>query len=806
MVSPANNGDERTASLETTRETIRTSLAAGELKIPEFAGEKSELSSPPAFILQDNPLTPYQSLRYRLPFGPPLCPPNPELSFKVQILEHTRQWIFLASSIADDKKRGEVLDRAFDKYQMVWFEALRIGYRPYEQAIERKAPAAKSRKRDIPPHVGHVFIPEKFKDRQGRPYPLIAISAGELEEAGITEEQVRKRAHDGDYAQANEIFSDVYEDLDREVVQSDWSGTSAQTKLNPSGRDLFFYSLYVAQLYEMSLHQLRHYQMRFKTASQIRNGQRNIDKAEQERRIFLALALELSELESSSDTSESSPDEDPNVHECSEMEGDTVKNVPQAEPQVPSVGLKRLAESDDENGRNNSEVPVKRQRLSIDTHKEHTAVEGTPEIGSTVTDFQGTKDALLSSVLSVTERDEFGNEYNKGPLNDSNGMAGSDHIDARKENTGVETTPEIGSTVTDLQGAKDALFSSSLPLTGLPLTEGDELGKEYNKGPLGDRNVTDKIDHIDGQVHREGSHNNLELSVQTDGDGETLRKPDPDSSERHALIVKLKIGHTSDWDPAQFSCNAVFREKGFRYRYMQDSTLAERRAADDALDRFVCDRVKQKSHNARYGQYEAICLPDDPERKTIVHGIWDTRDGQPIENAAWFYTGNGKHPTFAIDESDDIESEDDDGPEQFEVRRQPLIAVSSSSSSTSDNKKKVTFAPTATEEQLSNNSIPKPQRKRSAINAKVKTAIRLRVNADKAQRNSNGNGNSKRGQTANLRAARAKTNARANNRGVAGARGGQRGRPKRANTTRNNYSETEFNGESDEEYNPGHSD
>lgn len=735
MTSPSNNGDERIALSETTRETIRTSLAAGELTIPEFTGEKSELSTPPAFIVRDNPLTPYQSLRYRLPFGPPLCPPNPELSFKVQILEHTRQWIFLASSISDDKKRGEVLDRAFDKYQMVWFEALRIGYRPYEQAIERKAPAAKSRKRDIPPHAGHVFIPEKFKDGSGHRFPLTAISAGELEEAGITEEQVRKRAHDGDYAQVNEIFSDIYEDLDRTVVQSDWNGTSARTTLNPTGRDLFFYSLYVAQLYERSLHQLRQYQMRFKTPSQVRNGHRNMEKAEQERRIFLALALELSELESSSDASESSPDADPDVHGCPELEGDTVKNLPQTESQVSSVGLKRLAESDDDNGRNNSEVSVKRQRLDIDAHKEY---------------------------------------------------------------TGVETIPEIGSTVTDFQGAKDALLSC-----GRPLTERDELGKEYNKELLNDQNVTDGSDHIDGQEHREGAHNNLELSAQTDGDGETHRKLDPDSSQRRALIVKLRIGHNSDWDPAQFSCNTIFREKGFRYRYMQDSTLAERKAADDALDRFVCDRLKDKGRNARYGQYEAICLPDDPERKTIVHGIWDSRDGRPIKTAGWFYTGNGESPAFAIGESDDIESEDEDEPEQFDGRTQSSIPESSSFSTT-NNKKKVTFAPTATEEQLTNTSIAKPQRKRSAVNAKVKTAIRLRVNADKAQRNASGD--ARRGQTEKSKTTRAKAEARENNGGVAGVRGGQRGRPKRANTARSNYFETEFDGESDEEYNPGHSD
>lgn len=957
--------EKSTTSHGTTRAKVRTALAAGELRIPEFSGQKSNLVSLPAFAARDNPLTPYQSIRYRLPFGPAISPPNQDLEFKVQILENTRQWIFLASSIPDEKRRREILDRAFDKYEKVWIEALRIGYKSgchdsggsgprgesNHQASERKVHATKSRKRDIPPHAAHVFTPEKFKNGQGRSFPITAITAGELEDAGLTEEQVRKRAHDGEYAQANEIFRDVYDDLGRKIVESDWQSTTTRTTLNPTGRDLFFYSLYVAQLYEMSLRQLQRYQSSFRTPNQIKNGLRNIDKTEQDRRIFLALALELAELESTSDMDESIIAEDDNVqgsativadtrqrllaavdmvlethdfndvHRAFEASGcpkslldidDRVKtistpddqcktalanilsyatsrasivheiehaqnqdernqrseqlevcetklrmtkkclrqiaglmmqahtgelNVRQngsadqiagksatvpahvvAESELPqsqvlNLGLKRPAEADFHK-EDDSDLPAKRQRLDIHVPREHISNGSNPDFDkqaatetenadihtSGTVNGQSIQDLVLhpSSVAITREgtAPRAGQETPfQQPLNTN--LTKKDYyvreILIPLANTLLTTNgyPPMPPTIADYQGAKNALIAS-----GLSVTERNKLGIEYNKGLYNDWNIALESDGMDEQQDPASpSHNEFILSDRKDVDEIAYPPSRSDPHQGRALVVKLKVGQNPDYDPAQFSCNNVYQHKGFRYRYTQESTFAERKAADDVLDRYVRDRVKQHGDYPRYGRYETVCLPGDPEQKIVVHGIWDTKDARPIKGAEWFYTEGRKHPSLEIGQPSDIEDEDDEDDWNSADGPQASKRTSSSMSSTKKSKK-VAFTRQTSKDGARRISAPKQPGKKSTMNPKVVTAIRLRVNANNAQ--GNANDTSKRGQTGTSKA-------KSNKGGVASAAGRSKGRPKRT-TSQRSYIEDDFQGASEDEYVPGLSD
>lgn len=965
---------------ETTRETIKADLAAGKLRIPDFGSRRPEFSPTQALTISDKPLTPYQSLRYRLSFGPALSPPNPDLAFKVQILENTRQWVLLAASIPEEKRRAEVLDRAFEKYEKVWFEALRIGYESgvrstggsgprhesNAQAGDRKDRAAKSRKKDTPPYAVQIFVPEKFKNGHGRPFPVTAITAGELEEAGVTEEQVRKRACASDDARVDEVFRDLYDDLKRQVDQRDWYNVVAHTQLNPTGRDLFFYSLYVAQLYEANLDQLRRYQVQFKTNSQIKNGLRNIQNSMQGRSLFLALALELNDLETASDSGRSSADEDVDMHECSGIPTDTIEKLLEAidpilEAQgfsdisqafeasgypesslgkagqetagsnpvergkkalteilsysrerdiaaqaiedtdneddkrhwgeqvgtcetkiretkkslreiVPLLlqvykdegddgkhcssstgqglermasagidtnaetpesaalksglkgGLKRLANSDDCEGESNPESPMKRQKLDIDIHGEHTGEAAVPEGGKqSVTEIEKTDTSTPAVVTEPSTQSQTMNPDSGEILNNKTGDL-ADHRSPSQQLPEKELSKKdryirdfllplankllrenghrsLDSTVTDFQSAKDALRN-----TDLPVPERNKLVIGYNAGLFNDWNVANECETVHVQEPYTGpdiaplvKHPSTKHTEQKDNEAETHSAP----PSRPSLIVKLGMGPHSDFDPAQLSSNPIYNHKGFRYRYTRDSTLFERRAANEALDKFVRNRTACTDNRQypRHGRYEAICLPDDPERKTIVHGFWDTKDAQLVEGAEWFYNEDRDHPTYVIDNLTKVEDEPSKEDGHFEGQIQSS-RPSSSPSSTKRNRK-VTFAPTATRAVVANHPKTNAQQRKSMINPKIKTAIRLRVHADNAKQSTSGNSIS--GQTSKAIATKQKAKVTDSNDVNDASHGTQKGRPKRARAKRS-YALDDLEGETDEEYVPGQSD
>ncbi|KIX01419.1 uncharacterized protein Z518_09145 [Rhinocladiella mackenziei CBS 650.93] len=86
-----------------------------------------------------------------------------------------------------------------------------------------------------------------------------------------------------------------------------------------------------------------------------------------------------------------------------------------------------------------------------------------------------------------------------------------------------------------------------------------------------------------------------------------------------SLIVALRASPT--FNPAELSSDTLFsHQRGFKYRYTRNSTLAQRRSMDEPLDTYIRDWSKT---SAWYGRYEVLTHPDDPERPGIIHGIWD---------------------------------------------------------------------------------------------------------------------------------------------------------------------------------------
>lgn len=111
-----------------------------------------------------------------------------------------------------------------------------------------------------------------------------------------------------------------------------------------------------------------------------------------------------------------------------------------------------------------------------------------------------------------------------------------------------------------------------------------------------------------------------------------------DDLKRPSLVVTLRLG--SSFDPAELSSKALFAHKGFQYRYTTESTLTQRRSMDEILDTYVRDWTKSsqvRDNTIRFGSYVILAHPDDSERTSIIHGVWNMRDGSQAEEHAWFY-------------------------------------------------------------------------------------------------------------------------------------------------------------------------
>jgi hypothetical protein len=136
---------------------------------------------------------------------------------------------------------------------------------------------------------------------------------------------------------------------------------------------------------------------------------------------------------------------------------------------------------------------------------------------------------------------------------------------------------------------------------------------------------------------------------------ESRRRPGP-------LVVSLRLPKA--FNPEDLTSERVFRHKGFTYRYTRSSTLAQRASMDEPLDTFIRYWLRPGpgvDGNWRFGKYEALTHPDDPDRTTIIHGIWDDKGGNPVQGAEWFYEGNGEwQPEPATTPNPQDEHDDDD--------------------------------------------------------------------------------------------------------------------------------------------------
>lgn len=125
---------------------------------------------------------------------------------------------------------------------------------------------------------------------------------------------------------------------------------------------------------------------------------------------------------------------------------------------------------------------------------------------------------------------------------------------------------------------------------------------------------------------------------------------------RPSKIVTLKIG---SFDPEEYSSLDLTNIKGFRWRYTNTSTLAQRKSMDGIIELHV-ERILEDdkalialygkpSANAHKGRHDVLAHPMDRAGGSIVHGLWDIGRNKPVEDPKWEWFYDGLEKDFTHD-------------------------------------------------------------------------------------------------------------------------------------------------------------
>lgn len=660
------------------RTVIRQDLLAGRFSISEVKGQHVDVEPPPPGTYKFPPaLLPCHTSLHRQRFSRSHLLPDRNLPFNIQIMEHVKDWAELASTIRDDARRKEVLDRVFEILQNVWFEALRIGYDPGtvpENGVRSRSKAVSQVKKSadpgrpptmmrarprksLDPMKVPIFMSKSYKNAE-----LWAVTAGELKEAGVSEDRIRQRAA-GDLSMGDEIFQEILHECEGVISKEDWYAVAESTELNPKGRNLFLYALFEVQWSRMSMEKLRRLHDDFPTRQQKENTRKRIDAEKERHDLFLALALEVNERISSSRSPSPTPNQgegneateaEQNLDQDSAQSGqtETFLGLSEAIINEPSWGsMIDLFERSGFSHENLTTDPISEQQsdnLNLAKHALSDLLEHVHER------------QLLSDAANRTDDFEKNleicaqiGEIEKEIAERKDALRGLLQT-LRGTNVAADSATEGEDVEMDETALSTTEGHTPGPSTSLKRPLSPELAEDENHPPPPKKPKSLPLQHPDASS---------EVSVATKPSMAMPDKPRPDipatsplpqhdesfapsdqmQSNKPSCPVALRV--PGGFNPAEFSSETVFSYKGFKYRYTRSSTLAQRRSMDEALHDYVRYWTRPRKGfdlTWRFGRYEAIADPHDEERATVIHGFWDEKDGSKVKGVEWFYEGDGE--------------------------------------------------------------------------------------------------------------------------------------------------------------------
>ncbi|KIW97656.1 uncharacterized protein Z519_01240 [Cladophialophora bantiana CBS 173.52] len=677
-----------TKKCENLRAAIRKDLQSGRFEIPPLAVQNIKARThnlagyqfPPAILPSSLPS------RQRQRFDRSALLPDSNLPFCAQIMEHVKDWAEWGTRIADDQRREEVLDHVFAVLSKAWFEALRLGYNPGTTGTRRMAPQGPVKRsahhEEIPaglprgrPRSKRETSPSKkpILVASHRDGPAWAITVGELEEAGISEGQIRRRAAAKDTLEVGDKFLDeVLNKYHGKIQTTDWFRIMDITYLNPTGRDLMIYCLYEVLRIRSNIEQLWKYYNSFTTPRQKNNTKRRIDDEQERHNLFMALALELNEGKSSAGdptasnitTSQEGPVVVPRTTAANETvqpnQFDTLVQLIETildGTDIASINSSfeffEISQHDlvtdvfiEETSNSLSRCKhilkdllfLAREWLRLSKNAEppielDTNVDLRAQVQNAELEILERKILLGNLLPSLIVEREVTRKTDNGSSASTkvHSPVSSNPVPTNDKSVAEAASPAPSKNIVkhhlDLDDGEAALPPAKRQK---PHHEEDQLDSPLST--LGDGHVNCNL--------QESGKSNIENKLDVSG-----ARPSSTASKETCrnLLVRLRV--PSHFKPMDFTSKRVFSHpKGFKYRYTNESTLTQRRSMTEDLETYVrFSMTKGKNHgpDLRFGKYHAFTDHWGGKETIVIHGIWDLENGNQPEGFKWFYKGDG---------------------------------------------------------------------------------------------------------------------------------------------------------------------
>jgi hypothetical protein len=665
------------------RGSIRDELQSGNLDIPPFkpAGD-ANMSADNRVTYQFPPalLDPDSCSKYRERFDRSALLPDINLPLSSQIMGYTQSWAMWIAEIPEEEKREKLLDRVFDMATKAWFESLRVAHKPDVDNTERTAPRTPTKRHvvqeeDIPSGLRARPRPKRETDPLQMPVltafshrdgPRWAITAGELQAVGISKTRLQRRAADNNLAGAgDELLGKVLDVYNDRIAATDWFDVEEKTKLNPFGRDLQVYCLYEVLKSRASIAQLERYFVKFKTAKQKENTQKRIDEEQERQNLFMALALELEEdnprsptpsVSFSTSTREGSVS---SVHMANMVEMfnlDQLRSLVDAtESALQETELADMISKLEQYGisegdliscnttRGISSRPDRckhvmremllyaREWLTLSQNEEAKTADIAARIQELEMKINGRKE-ILSGILPslLAELDAARTVVDEA---DAAASAVDNEVVPSKNDVLMTEVPDSAPTESAKRSLSFEEDDALVPQT--PVTKKQKTGVQEESSQI-EVPVT-LVQH--GVDERE-----KQAPVSPDAGVPSSDSTAFSNVQQPSHLVKLHI--QPGFDPEKFTSTRVFHEDGFSYRYARESTLAQRVSVNNTLRNYISRRNQQHEYSNSewtFGKYQGIADLDDPTRATIVHGVWDLKDGSRPAGFERFYSGDAEY-------------------------------------------------------------------------------------------------------------------------------------------------------------------
>ena len=586
--------------------------------------------------------------------------PPPTAPVYLQVLTYIQRFTLWCAKIEDKERWEQMTTYLGEKMEKVWMQAMRDGFIPQdwdddaeirarigeEHLAAQEAQLKAQKKRPVDPRAEVVIDTKRGKNTSQN-----VITIGEIEEAGVSFDMVKQRVDIGDLSGGDFLMRRTLQEYGREdqLDSTDWLGGVQRTAYNPRGRDLQAYCLWEVQQSVDEMHMLERLILTFKMEVQRKNTRARIADEQRRHDLCLALALELDSkvqydnqddddaLDDADSTQAHIQDEDSEIEYQGRIEHPSEKVYN-------SQHIHSYTESTIEVHYPDTHENHPGQSLNVSPEKEALLdITGDPAM---VTPPQTpAKDRLKRSITEVETEEVSITECSSSTYTDRQQETST------KRAKQVERSPRA-SQAGDFAEAdpKEEDFPIVDDVEGYP-TKADILAAMPRDGwKFADVVEYHKKDDTFAKLLRSVAYSDMEkgrwFPRTPQASAMNLDGAVPVRNGHHAYIVSMP--YKSPLNPEDYTTQGIHHTRGFRWRYFPGTSIIERAEAKDHVEAYVdsiIDRDKQTAEDpklvpsSRYGGYEQICDPADPTRKTMIHGIWDTKQSQLVPGNEWFYKG-----------------------------------------------------------------------------------------------------------------------------------------------------------------------